>query len=87
VKCAQRTRAELAQKGSRHPVVSRFQFPLANPLPTIVFLNGDDGPCPIAAFQPSRAGLQLDAGYPGDGDAALPAGHTSLIATMSWLPP
>ena len=28
VRCAQRTRAELAQTGPRHPVVSRFEFPL-----------------------------------------------------------
>jgi hypothetical protein len=34
--------------------------------------------CPIAAFQPSQAGLPVDAGYPGEGDAASPAGHYIL---------
>ena len=29
MRCAQPTRAELAQTGSKHPVVSRFEFPLA----------------------------------------------------------
>jgi hypothetical protein len=29
VRCVQRRRPELAQTGPRHPVVSRFEFPLA----------------------------------------------------------
>jgi hypothetical protein len=34
VRCAQRTRAELAETGPRHPIVSRLEFPLATPKET-----------------------------------------------------
>jgi hypothetical protein len=46
VRCAQRTHAELAQTGPRHPVVSRFEFPLATLLGHSAFALGMALACP-----------------------------------------
>jgi hypothetical protein len=50
--------------------------------------NGRGEKCPIAAFQPSQAGLPVDAGYQEKETLHHPPATTSLIAAMSsWLSP